>query len=334
MNMRNVALTTSWNVFPAKRFFMVLVTIISSSHSCMLFCSTFSISLQITVVFFCLFPGFPHPHHIPSASVYPPDPRMPHSKLPHMQQYMPSYMNPATHFPFPYPPHPASPKPAHAPLSRLHSSPSYSLSSPSSVPGSPSPFSSDVSSPVSDVNLMSPPPTHTPTMWPPHTQPLFSLANMLSMAMSMAHSFMPTQSLAQAMPGFQPGYPAMYAPQYPPSVPAEVAYNQGMAEYYQTLASQFRDTAMSSPSRATPTSASPSSISTSSQQTASTVPQEGMLYTQESSKEYPHGYRPAFPRHLLEQRSSPGSSSGRSSSSRASPDSRVSLILCQSVHLF
>ncbi|XP_059386381.1 serine/threonine-protein kinase WNK4 isoform X2 [Carassius carassius] len=269
-------------------------------------------------------PGSPHPHHVPSASVYPPDPRMPHSKLPHMQQYMPSYMNPSTHFPFPYPPHPASPKPAHAPLSRLHSSPSYSLSSPSSVPGSPSPFSSDVSSPVSDVNLMSPSPTHTPAMWPPHTQPLFSLANMLSMAMSMAHSFMPTPSLAQAMPGFQPGYPAMYAPQYPPSVPAEVAYNQGMADYYQTLASQFRDTAMSSPSRASPTSASPGGISTSSQQTASTVPQEGMLYTQEPSKEYPHGYRPAFPRHLLEHRSSPGSSSGRSSSSRASPDSRVS----------
>ncbi|XP_016368851.1 serine/threonine-protein kinase WNK4-like [Sinocyclocheilus rhinocerous] len=249
---------------------------------------------------------------------------MPHSKLPHMQQYIPSYMNTATHFPFPYPPHPASPKPAHTPLSHIHSSPSYSLSSPSSIPGSPSPFSSDVSSPVSDVNLMSPPPTHTPAMWPPHTQPLFSLANVLSMAMSMAHSFMPTPSLVQAMPGYQPGYPTMYAPQYPPSVPAEVAYNQGMAEYYQTLGSQFRDTVMSSPSRATPTSASPSGVSTSSQQTASTVPQEGTLYTQESSKDYPHGYRPAFPRHLLEQRSSPGSSSGRSSSSRASPDSRVS----------
>ncbi|XP_067285292.1 serine/threonine-protein kinase WNK4 [Pseudorasbora parva] len=256
-------------------------------------------------------PGSPHPHHVPFASVYPSDPRMPHSKLPHVQQYMPSYMNPATHFPFSYPPHPGSPKPSHVPLSRIHSSPSYSLSSPASGSGSPSPLSSDVSSPLSDVNLMSP--AHAPAMWPPHSQPLFSLANVLSMAMSMAHSFMPPQNLGQAMPGFQPGYPAMYAPQYPPS--------PGMAEYYQTTDSPFRDTMMSPPSQSFPTSSSPGGVSVSAQQTAS---QEGMQYAQESSKEYPQGYRPAFPRHLLDQRGSPGSSSGLSSSPRASPDSRVS----------
>ncbi|XP_050979691.1 serine/threonine-protein kinase WNK4 isoform X2 [Labeo rohita] len=265
-------------------------------------------------------PGSPHPHHVPSASVYAPDPRMPHSKLPHVQHFVPSYMNTGTHFPFPYPPHPASPKPAHAPLSRIHSNPTYSHSSPSSVPGSPSPIGSDVSSPVSDVNLLSP----APAMWPPHTQPLFSLANVLSMAMSMAQSFMPAPTLVQAMPGYQTAYPPMYAPQYPAPVPPEAAYNPGMAEYYQTVESQFRETLMSPPSRATPTSASAGGVSSSGPQIASAASQEGMLFAKESSKEYPHGYRTAFPRHLLEQRSSPGSSSGRSSSSRASPDIRVS----------
>ncbi|XP_073684412.1 serine/threonine-protein kinase WNK4 isoform X2 [Garra rufa] len=261
-------------------------------------------------------PGSPRPHHIPPASVYPPDPRMPHSKLPQVQQYVPSYVNTGTHFPFPYPPHPSSPKPAHTPLSRIHSHPTYSHSTPSSVPGSPSPLSSDVSSPGSDMNLLSP----APAMWPPHTQPLFSLANVLSMAMSMAQSFMPAPTLVQAMPGYQTAYPPMYAPQYPAPVPPEAAYNPGMAEYYQSVDSQFRETLMSPPSRATPTSASSSSVSSSGQHTPSALSQEGML----SSKEYPHGYRPAFPRHLLEQRSSPGSSSGQSSSSRASPDIRLS----------
>ncbi|KAL1263771.1 hypothetical protein QQF64_004126, partial [Cirrhinus molitorella] len=253
-------------------------------------------------------PGSPHPHPHPSASVYPPDPRMPHSKLPHVQQFVPSYMNTGTHFPFPYPPHPGSPKPAHAPLSRIHSNPTYSHSSPPSVPGSPSPLGSDVSGPASDVNLMSP----APALWPPHTQPLFSLANVLSMAMSMAQSFMPAPTLVQAVPGYQTAYPAMYAHQYPAPVPPE---------YYQTVDSQFQETLMSPPSRATPASAS-GSVSSSGQHTASAAAQGGMLFAKECSKEYPHGYRPAFPRHLLEQRSSPGSSSGQSSSSRASPDIR------------
>ncbi|XP_051530902.1 serine/threonine-protein kinase WNK4-like isoform X2 [Myxocyprinus asiaticus] len=293
--------------------------------------------------------GSPHPHHVPS--VYTPDPRMPHSKLPHVQQYMPSYINNPTHFPFPYPPQSASPKPTHAPLSRIHSNTSFSLSSPASTPGSPSPHSSDVSSPISDVNLLSPPqtPAQTPVMWPPHTQPLFSLANVLSMAMSMAHSFIPVPSLAQAipsmvqpMPGYQPqlshhiptqpGYPAMYVPQYTPSVSGEAAYTPGMEEYYRTMDSHFgiQDTVMSPPSQATPTSTSPSNIPISTQQTASTVSQEGMLrsshlYAQEFSKEYslPHGYRPAFPRHSLDQWTNSGSSSGLSSSPRASPECRV-----------
>lgn len=196
-------------------------------------------------------PGSPHPHQIPSASVYPP-----RSKLPQVQQFIPSYVN--THFPFP---------------------------SPASAPGSPSPLSS---SPVPDVFQTSP--AH---LWPPHSQPLFSLAHVMSMAMSMAQSFMPAPGLVQA------GYPVLYTPQYPP-------------EYHQSVDSQHRDAVMSAASRA----------SAGQQTAAAASSQEGTPF----SKEYPHGYRAAFPRHLLEQHSSPGSSSGQSSSSRASPDSRVSLI--------
>lgn len=244
-------------------------------------------------------PGSHHPHHILPSSVYPPDPRMPHSNLPHMQQYIPSYIPAGTHFPFPYPPHPGSPKPAHTPLSRVHSSPAYTLSS---TPVSPSPLSSDI---PPDINMMSP----APGMWPPHTQPLFSLANVLSMAMSMAHSFMPPQNLAQTMPGFQPGYPAMFAPQYPPS-----------QEYYQTVDSQFRDSPMSPPSRAS--SAPATGVSRSVQQEASA--REGAMFAKETCQDNPPDFRSASSRLLLEHRSSPGSSSGRSSSPRASPDSRVS----------
>ncbi len=147
----------------------------------------------------------------------------------------------------------------------------FSFPSLSSAPGSPSPLGS---SPVPDVFQTSP--VHL-------SQPLFSLAHVMSMAMSMAQSFMPAPSLVQA------GYPVLYTPQYPP----EAQYSP---EY-----SQHRDAAS----------------------------QEGALFT----RDYPHGYRAAFPRHLLEQRSSPGSSSGQSSSSRASPDSRVSLAYPDSVRI-
>ncbi|XP_073722655.1 serine/threonine-protein kinase WNK4 isoform X1 [Misgurnus anguillicaudatus] len=290
-------------------------------------------------------PGSPHPHRVPSALAYAPDPRMLHSKLPHVQQYIPSYMNNPTHFTFPYPPHPGSPKPTHAPLSRVHSNPTYSLSAPASTSGSPGPFSPDVSSPLSDMLSPSPTPAHTPQMWPPHTQPLFSLANVLSMAMSMAHSFMPTSSLAQAMPSMvhtippgyqsqmsqhthpQPGYPTMYASQYAQPVQGDVPYTPGMAEYYQTMDSQFRN---QETGILPPTSTSPSVIPIPAQQTAFTVSQEGIpgsaQYTQETSKEYSlhHEYRPTFPRHMLDQRTSSGSSSGLSSSSQNSLASRVS----------
>ncbi|KAK3532636.1 hypothetical protein QTP86_027367 [Hemibagrus guttatus] len=63
-----------------------------------------------------------------------------------------------------------------------------------------------------------PPNTQTPGMWPAHSQqPLFSLANVLSLAMTMAQSFIPPTSMPNGLPQAympqlapQPGYPAMF----------------------------------------------------------------------------------------------------------------------------
>lgn len=84
---------------------------------------------------------------------------------------------------------------------------------------------------------MSPPTNQHPSLWSPDSQPLFSLANVISMAMSMAQSFIPPASLpTQGMPsfpGFHPHLPSHMAPQsgyhsvYPQqyqTTPAEVPY--------------------------------------------------------------------------------------------------------------
>ncbi|KAM9837834.1 serine/threonine-protein kinase WNK4 [Aulostomus maculatus] len=172
-------------------------------------------------------PGSPlhyqhHHHHHPA------------SLLPHHQHYhLPLMGN--THFPFPYPGSPGSPKPAgiHPPLTRVASNPTFP-SVPSPAPGSPSLLSETQSS--SESIVMLPHAAQHPNMWPPHTQPLFSLANVISMAMSMAQSFIPPSSLpTQGMPplpGFHPqlpthippqsGYPSVY--QHYQTSPVEVPY--------------------------------------------------------------------------------------------------------------
>ncbi|XP_042564613.1 serine/threonine-protein kinase WNK4 isoform X2 [Clupea harengus] len=63
-------------------------------------------------------------------------------------------------------------------------------------------------------------------MWPTDNQPLFSLANVLSLAMSVAQSFMPPTTMPSGLnPGFHPhlgttqaGYPPIYAPQHQASM--------------------------------------------------------------------------------------------------------------------
>ncbi|XP_036815808.1 serine/threonine-protein kinase WNK4-like [Oncorhynchus mykiss] len=190
----------------------------------------------------------PHPQQHHPASMFSPEhlhshPKQqhPHPKQqhPHPKQHyhMPPFMG-HTQFPFPYPVNPGSPKPAHSPLTRVASNPMFpSVYSPAFSGG----HHSDAPSPLEysgEGNPLSPSahPQHS-DMWPSHTQPLFSLANVISMAMSMAHSFIPANSLAnQGMPsiaGFHPqlthpqsGYPSIYSPHYQ-TAPVEVPHPQG-----------------------------------------------------------------------------------------------------------
>ncbi|XP_070707404.1 serine/threonine-protein kinase WNK4 isoform X2 [Pempheris klunzingeri] len=174
-----------------------------------------------------------HSHSLPrtnSSSSLPGSPlhyqqhHHPVSLLPHHQHYHLPYMG-HSHFPFPYPGSPGSPKPAvHPPLTRVASNPTFpSVTSP--APSSPSPLNETPSPGSSESVTMSTPTPQHPNMWPPHTQPLFSLANVISMAMSMAQSFIPPASLpAQGMPsfpGFHPQLPTHMAPQsgYPSVYP-------------------------------------------------------------------------------------------------------------------
>lgn len=185
----------------------------------------FEIIESLTNVLWCHPLGSPlhhHHHHYHPASV-----------LPHHQHYHSPYSN----FPFPYPGSPESPKPAHHPtLTRVASNPTFpSVHSP--VPGSPNSLNEAPCAGSSNSITLTPPGTQHPNMWPPHTQPLFSLANVISMAMSMAQSFIPPTGLTtQGMisyPGFHPqmpapipsqtGYPSIYPPHYQ-SPPGEFSY--------------------------------------------------------------------------------------------------------------
>ncbi|XP_045924618.1 serine/threonine-protein kinase WNK4 isoform X2 [Micropterus dolomieu] len=175
-------------------------------------------------------------HNAPGSPLHYQHHHHPASLLPHHQHYHMPFMGHG-HFPFPYQGSPGSPKPAiHSPLTRVASNPTFP-SVPSPTPGSPSPLNETPSPGSNDSVNMSPPGPHHPNMWPPHTQPLFSLANVISMAMSMAQSFipptnMPTQGM-HSFPGFHPqlpthmapqsGYPSLY-PQHYQTSPVEVPY--------------------------------------------------------------------------------------------------------------
>nr|XP_033501087.1 serine/threonine-protein kinase WNK4-like isoform X3 [Epinephelus lanceolatus] len=115
--------------------------------------------------------------HTSSASSHQPLP------YPHHYPHPESTPSPPSHFPLP--PQYNLPSPSHSPyfpthnsstdLHQVHSNPSlFTPSSSSSAPPPPPP-----------------PPPPLPPHWPPPDQPLFSLANVLSLAMSVAQSFMP-----------------------------------------------------------------------------------------------------------------------------------------------
>ncbi|KAF3704184.1 Serine/threonine-protein kinase WNK4 [Channa argus] len=150
----------------------------------------------------------------------------PASLLPHHQHYHIPLMG-HTHFPFPYPGSPGSPKPAgiHPPLTRVASNPTFP-SAPSPTPASPH-SQSETPSPVRNESItLSPPVPQHPNFWPPHTQPLFSLANVLSMAMSMAQAMPSFPGFHHQLPAHivpQTGYPSVY-PQHYQTPPAEVPY--------------------------------------------------------------------------------------------------------------
>ncbi|KAK1881087.1 Serine/threonine-protein kinase WNK4, partial [Dissostichus eleginoides] len=99
-------------------------------------------------------------------------------------------------------------------------------------PGSPSPLSETPSPGSNECVNMSPSGPQHPNMWPAHTQPLFSLANVISMAMSMAQSFIPPGNMpTQGMPSY-PGYPhqlpSHMAPQSGyPSIPENTLLMEG-----------------------------------------------------------------------------------------------------------
>ncbi|XP_041829622.1 serine/threonine-protein kinase WNK4 isoform X2 [Melanotaenia boesemani] len=166
-------------------------------------------------------------HNAPGSPLHYQQHHNPASLLPHHQHYHLPYIG-HTHFSFPYPGSPASPKPAgiHPPLTRVASNPTFP-SVPSPAPSSPGPLN-ETPSPSNESVTMSPSAPQHPNMWPPHTQPLFSLANVISMAMSMAQSFIPPANLVTqgipSYPGFHPhvtghmapqsGYPSVYPQHY------------------------------------------------------------------------------------------------------------------------
>ncbi|KAJ8284478.1 hypothetical protein COCON_G00033280 [Conger conger] len=164
-------------------------------------------------------PGSSHPFYKPTSlysSVSAPEHMVPHGQVAHLPQYQSTPYMTTTSFPFPYAgtPTSANPAPSHPPLSCGSSSSSFS----SPTFGSPG-HQGEALSPGSEGGPMSPPPQH-PGMWPPQSQPLFSLANVLSMAMSMAQSFIPTTTLASPMtPGLPPVLAGFHSPISPHILP-------------------------------------------------------------------------------------------------------------------
>lgn len=256
-----------------------------------------------------------------------------------MHQFPVPIMTTSAQLPYFFPPNPGSPKAAHPSQSHITSNPPH-ITSASSGHRAPDSTSSTV-----DGNSMT---AHMPAIWAAQTPPLFSFANMLSMAMSMAQSFIPTPNLPTPMvppmpslAGFPPhfshamppqaGYPMAYAPHYTLPVQAEGIYpacNSNVLNMNQDAVYGF---AQRTPSTFTNTD-------THVQQMTSSVPQnevQGSLPThiQHHSVDYslPQGYTDAFPTPSLDQTSlSRSSSSGLSSSPRPSPESMVSYVDCES----
>lgn len=282
----------------------------------------------------------------PFHTTYRSNPTMSLSNLGHLQQFQMPIMNTAAHLPYLYPPNPGSPKTAHPLQSHIPSNTSSLMSASSG------PHVSDSTSPTVNSNPMS---THMPPIWAPQTPPLFSLANMLSMAMSMAQSFMPPPNLPTSMmpplpsfAGFPPHFghsvppqavhPMAYSPHYTLPVQAEGIYpscNQDAQSLNQDAVYGF---AQRTPSTFTHAAGMPMYTDPHVQQMSSSVQQKGVhgsvsAHIQHHPTDYslPQAYTEAFPRPSIDQTSlSRSSSSGLSSSPRPSPESMVSQAACKS----
>ncbi|TSL75273.1 Serine/threonine-protein kinase WNK4 [Bagarius yarrelli] len=235
----------------------------------------------------------------------------------HVQQFPMPFITTSAQLPYLYPSNPGSPKSAHPSRSHIPNYPFPLMSASSSS------YVTDSTSSNTDGNPMT---SHLPTVWMPQTgPPLFSLANMLSMAMSMAQSFIPPSNLPTPMvppmptiPGFSPhfshalppqaGYPMAYAPQfvfpvqpegiYPPCNPDAQNLNQDAVHGFdQRTHSTFPCAA-----------AMPNHIDAHVQQMTSNVPQKGVQeslpdHIRHSTMNYslPQGHTEAFPRPSLDQ---------------------------------
>ncbi|XP_028843026.1 serine/threonine-protein kinase WNK4 isoform X2 [Denticeps clupeoides] len=166
----------------------------------------------------------------------------PKSAAPPQPLYMPN-----AQFPYAYP----GPKLQHSPSALTRPNSNNSLPSSTASPGSPGQQRAidvvpttvnmdGVPMPLPLAPASAQPNVTTATqqgagMWPPNTQPLLSLANVLSLAMSVAQSFMPPTTMPNTLnPGFhphltttQPAFSAVYATQQQIMGKADSPYQQG-----------------------------------------------------------------------------------------------------------
>ncbi|KAG7317371.1 hypothetical protein KOW79_019669 [Hemibagrus wyckioides] len=172
----------------------------------------------------------------------------------HVPNMPPQYPNPQyiTNPAYPYPfmvnqaPLKGSINPAPNPVPQ---NPSSSNLTPYPTPHTPQHPAGDVVPPESSPMLPPgahtlPPNTQTPGMWPAHSQqPLFSLANVLSLAMTMAQSFIPPTTMPNGLPQAympplapQPGYPAMFGAQHLAPGQKEAPPHQDISQHQEAQA--------------------------------------------------------------------------------------------------
>nr|XP_046160381.1 serine/threonine-protein kinase WNK4-like [Oncorhynchus gorbuscha] len=171
-----------------------------------------------------------------------------------------------------------------------------------------------------------------PGMWPPnsHNQPLFSLANVLSLAMSVAQSFMPPTSMPSGLNPAQSGsyHPSMFCP--PQLMPGESPYQpQGKitAGQYLDMYQQYADTQALHQQTLLKTNVAPGSPQPGGLVDGTAFRQAGSSLSPPGSRASPQMYCQLGPRvGFQEQTDSSASTSITSSPSSSAPDSPQSTV--------